>query len=253
MSKGWIIFLIIAAVIAAGGYVGYRVVKNKLETLSMAMFGTKTFAKGLEKQADMLAETPKSVSGMTRIFEPQIRRDFPDFNLIQFRNKVENMLVMALRSISEENTELLPDVSEELRAQVENRIADNRAAGNTEVYSQIKVHRTEITDYKKKDGTCVITFQSAVEHYHYIERDGELISGEKERKEQTKYNTELVYIQDEKLAKTDNAVGTTCPNCGAPITKIGAMRCEYCGLAVTPINLKVWTLHRFYEVDYHHV
>lgn len=253
MSKGWIIFLIIAAVIAAGGYVGYRVVKNKLETLSMAMFGTKTFAKGLEKQADMLAETPKSVSGMTRIFEPQIRRDFPDFNLIQFRNKVENMLVMALRSISEENTELLPDVSEELRAQVENRIADNRAAGNTEVYSQIKVHRTEITDYKKKDGTCVITFQSAVEHYHYIERDGELISGEKERKEQTKYNTELVYIQDEKLAKTDNAVGTTCPNCGAPITQIGAMRCEYCGLAVTPINLKVWTLHRFYEVDYHHV
>lgn len=253
MSKGWIIFLIIAAVIVAGGYVGYRVVKNKLETLSMAMFGTKTFAKGLEKQADMLAETPKSVSGMTRIFEPQIRRDFPDFNLIQFRNKVENMLVMALRSISEENTELLPDVSEELRAQVENRIADNRAAGNTEVYSQIKVHRTEITDYKKKDGTCVITFQSAVEHYHYIERDGELISGEKERKEQTKYNTELVYIQDEKLAKTDNAVGTTCPNCGAPITQIGAMRCEYCGLAVTPINLKVWTLHRFYEVDYHHV
>lgn len=253
MNNGWMVFLAAAGVISVGGYVAYRGIKRKIERFSLAVFGNKSLTKGLENQADLLAETPKSVSGMTRVFEPQIRRDFPDFNLVQFKNKVENMLVMALQAITEEDTGLLPEVSEELRAQVENRIADNRAAGQREVYSRIKVHRTEIANYTKKDGTCVITFQSAVEHYHYKEKNGKILSGEKERKEQTKYNTELVYIQDEKLAKTDNAVGTTCPNCGAPVTKLGAMYCEYCGLAVTPINLKVWTLHRFYEVDYHHV
>lgn len=253
MSSGWMIFLVSVAGISAAGYVVYRKIKRKVERFSMAAFGTHSLAKGLENQADMLAETPKSVSGMTRIFEPQIRRDFPDFNLVQFKNKVENMLVMALQAITEETTEQLQDVSEELRAQVDNRIADNRSAGMKEVYSQIKVHRTEITNYEKKSGTCVITFQSAVEHYHYTQKDGSVVSGEKERKEQTKYNTELVYIQDEKLTKLDNAVGTTCPNCGAPVTKLGAMYCEYCGLAVTPVNLKVWVLHRFYEVDYHHV
>ena len=105
----------------------------------------------------------------------------------------------------------------------------------------------------EKEGKCIITFQSAVEHFHYKEKDGNVVWGEKERKQQTKYNIELMYIQDEKLAKLDNAVGTTCPNCGAPIISLGAMRCEYCGLAVTPVNLKVWTLHRYYEVDYHHV
>ena len=60
------------------------------------------------------------------------------------------------------------------------------------------------------------------------------------------------YVQKEKLAGMDNAVGTTCPNCGAPITNLGAAYCEYCGSAVTLLNLKVWTLHSFDETDYHH-
>ena len=90
-------------------------------------------------------------------------------------------------------------------------------------------------------------------HLHYKEKDGKTIWGDAERLTQTKYNVEVLYIQDEKLTKMGNAVGTTCPHCGAPVTNLGAMYCEYCGLAVTPVNLKVWTLHRFYEVDYQHV
>lgn len=128
----------------------------------------------------------------------------------------------------------------------------SRKAGIRETYTQIKVHQTEVANYRKSIGSCVITFQSAVEHYHYREKDGRLVSGDRERKEQTKYNTELVYIQDERLAG-GSAVGTVCPNCGAPVSQLGNLRCEYCGLAVTPVNLKVWKLHSYYEVDYHHV
>ena len=61
-----------------------------------------------------------------------------------------------------------------------------------------------------------------MEHLHYKKKDGTVVSGDENRLEQTKYNVEVMYIQDEKLA-------------------------------ITPINLKVWTLHRFYEVDYNHV
>lgn len=205
------------------------------------------------RQEELLAETPKSVSGMTRIFRPQIERDFPEFSLEQFSNKVENLLVAALAAVTEEDAGMLIDISEELRRQVENQIVGNRREKIHEVYTQVKVHQTEVANYQKKNGVCVITFQSAVEHYHYKERDGKLIWGEKERKQQTKYNTELLYIQDEQLVDGGNAVGTTCPNCGAPIKQLGMMHCEYCGLAVTPVNLKVWKLHRYYEVDYHHV
>lgn len=254
MNNKWIIYLLVAALVIAVAYIVYWKVRLKIQQLAMAMFGTKSFVEGFNRQADVLAETPKSVAGMTRVFEPQIKRDFPEFHLEQYRNKVGNLLVSALQAVTEQKLSLLPeDVSSELKNQVENQIAGNRAAEIRETYRQIKVHQTEITNYQKKNGTCIITFQSAVEHFHYKERNGSVVEGDKERKRQTRYNTELVYIQDEDIADIDNAVGTTCPNCGAPIKSLGHMRCEYCGLAVTPVNLKVWMLHRYYEVDYRHI
>lgn len=254
MSSKMIIWLLAILLIGVSGYLVYWKLRIKIQQIALALFGTNSITKGLKKQADMLAETPKSVSGMTRIFAPQIERDFPEFHLGQFKNKAENLLIAALGAVSEERVELLPkDVSDELKNQVKNQIEGNRAAGVHEVYQQVKIHQTEIANYQKRDGACIITFQSAVEHYHYKKKNGSVIEGEKERKQQTKYNIELLYIQDEKLAKMDNAVGTTCPNCGAPITKLGNKYCEYCGSAVTVVNLKVWTLHRYNEVDYHHV
>ena len=253
MNSAQIVGLIIVGVLTAGGYCGYRYVKGKVERFSRAVFGTNSLVDGWNKQADELARTPKSVSGMTRIFEPQIQRDFPDFNLVEFKNKAENMLKSALRAVSAGNPDLLSEASEELKNQVRNQIEANRAEGVKEVYERIHIHQTEISNYVKRDGKCIITFQSAVEHMHYKKQGEKTISGDDQRLTQTRYNVEVLYIQDEKLAKTGNAVGTTCPNCGAPVTKLGAMYCEYCGLAVTPINLKVWVMHKYYEVDYHHV
>ena len=234
--NNWIPVIVILAVLAGGGYYAYRKIKRKVEDVSQALFGTDSLVEGWNKQADELAATPKSVSGMTRIFEPQIQRDFPDFNLVQFKNKAENMLVSALQAIDSGNDSLIRDASEELKAQVENRIEMNRSEGIREVYEKIRIHRTEISNYEKKQGKCIITFQSAVEHLHYKKKDGTVVSGDENRLEQTKYNVEVMYIQDEKMAKIDNAVGTTCPHCGAPVTNLGAMYCEYCGLAITPIN-----------------
>ena len=102
----------------------------------------------------------------------------------------------------------------------------------------------------KSNGKCVITIQSAVGYQYSRMQDGKLIGGDHRRKTQTKYNMELVYIQDVDEAKLDNAVGTVCTNCGAPIKSLGAKFCEYCGLGVIPLNIKVWSLHKFYEVDY---
>ncbi len=260
MSNGWAVGLIVAAVLLGGGFAGYLVIKHKIEQVSMAAFGTKSLAEGISRQADVLAETPKSVSAMTRIFAPQIAKDFPDFNLEEFRKLAENLLIAAFAAVTAGSAGRLTGsagettgAGEALKRQVEDQIADNRAAGVKEVYAGVRIHQTEIANYQKKNGTCTITFQSAVEHIHYKEQNGTVTEGEKERKQQTKYNTELVYIQDEKQTGAGNATGTTCPNCGAPITSLGAMKCEYCGLAVTPVNRKVWTFHRYYEVDYHRI
>ena len=208
---------------------------------------------GLNKQADIAAETPKSVSGMTRLMEPQIMRDFPDFNWSEFKHKAENMLTSALLAISSEQPEKLVDASEDVKNQVLNIIADNQAAQVREVYNNIKIHQTEISNYRKDKGNCIIVIQSAVEYYHYKVSGDHVIEGSKERKVQTKYNVELLYVQDGEEKEFDNAFTTTCPQCGAPVRGLGNMICEYCGAHVVPINTKVWSLHKLYQVDYNHV
>ena len=110
------------------------------------------------------------------------------------------------------------------------------------------MHQTEISNYVKRDGRCVISIQSAVEYFYYKTASGKLISGDKEYKKQTRYNMELVYIQDIDMldnAGIGSAVGTTCPNCGAPVRSLGAN--------VEPVNIKVWKLQSFHEVDYNHI
>jgi len=240
-------------VIAAVG-IGILTLKQKItrqmSQVSQSLFGTSNFIDGWNRQADVLSETPKSVSSMTRLMEPQIVRDFPEFTWEEFKHKAENMLTSAFLAISTENPDSLVDASDDIKKQIQNKIQENQANFVKENYSDIQIHQTEIANYRKSNGKCVITIQSAVGYLFYKMQNGKVIAGDQTRKTQTKYNMELIYIQDSDIADIDNAVGATCPNCGAPIKNLGSKFCEYCGLGVTPLNIKVWSLHKFYEVDY---
>lgn len=250
MNSGLVVGLgVFAAVVAVAGG-GGLLIRYKIRKFSRDVFGTDSLAEGINRQADIVAETPKSVSSMTRLMEPQIVQDFPEFVWEEFKHKAENMLTSALLAISTENVDKLVEASQDVRNQISNVIEQNREAGVKETYRDIKIHQTEIANYHKENGKCIITIQSAVEYYHY-KIDGErVVEGSKERKEQTKYNVELMYIQNSDIVEIDNAVGTTCPNCGAPIRGLGIKVCEYCGMGVTPINIKVWSLHKMYQVGY---
>ena len=254
MSTYEIIKLLIILLVIAGVSIAimtvYKNITNKIRRFSQSLFGTSDFVEGWNRQADVLAETPKSVSSMTRIMEPQIHRDFPEFSWEEFKHKAENMLTSAFLAISANNPGRLVDASDDIIKQVTNIIESNRLNGVGETYSDIEIHQTEIANYAKQDGKCIITIQSAVGYLHYKMKDGKVIDGYKNRKTQTKYNIELIYIQDSDLTTLDNAVGTTCPNCGAPVKSLGNKFCEYCGLRITPVNIKVWSIHKFYEVDY---
>lgn len=249
-----IVFLVLLLAAAIGISILVRKIKRKIRQVSNMAFGVDSLIDGLRQQEETLAVTPKSVSGMTRILEPQIQKDFPEFNWVQFRNKAENMLLSAFAAVSAGNASLLKEGTPELAAQVENQIVANEQAGIQEIYRDVKIHRTEITRYEKKQGKCIITLQSAVEYYHYRQQSGNCIEGRTDLLQQTKYNVELMYIQDAKAANMDKSLGMTCPHCGAPITMLGAQkRCEYCNSPVTPVNIQVWNLQRYYEVDYNHV
>ena len=156
-------------VIVAGITICFFLVRMK--GLSRRVFGTDSLAEALKWQDEMLAATPRSITGMTRIYEPQIREDFPEFNWQEFRRRAEQLLLLAFEAISTGTAGSIRGGSEAFRRQVESRIAGNARAGITETYRQVKIHDTQIARYEKKAGTCVITLQSAVGHIHYKEQE----------------------------------------------------------------------------------
>lgn len=242
--------LIVVGVILVSIATGVIIIRQKIRKFSKTVFGTESIAEGLRNQQTENSNIPKSVASMTKIYLPQIQRDFPEFSYQQFKAKVENMLKSAFIAITNENPDRLVNASDELKKSVKLIIDSNKEQGKKEVYEDITIYQTEITKYTKIAGTCVITLQSAVGHLHYVTKNGKVVSGSKEFREQCRYNTDIVYIQDvnklsfEKLT----SLGANCPNCGAPITNLGSKFCEYCGTGVRVININVWTINKYQKL-----
>lgn len=246
-----VIIIGVLLALAAAAVVGAARVRGRVRAFSRSAFGTTSLSEGLRRQADLLAEQPKSVSSTTRIDLPRIQQDFPQFQWAQFRQQGENLLRAALLTIDGGRLDGLGELAgEELRDQLRQRIDANRRQGVTERFAQIDVHRTEIAGYVKRRGTCVVTLQSAVGYRYTAEQAGKLLRGDRERRTQTKYNLELTYVQDAGRADSPGgAAGMTCPHCGAPVTSLGEKTCAYCGAGLVELNLRVWRFTRLEEID----
>ena len=249
MALGETVIIGLLAVILASGVILYVKIRRKLRMISRLAFGTDSFIEGIRSQEDRLATTPKSVSGMTSLCLPQIQRDFPEFSLDEFVQRAENQLKASLTAIETQDLGRLSQASQDLKDQISLRIEDGQRRGMREHFQKIKVHRTEIARYQKREGCCVITLQSAVEHEHWEEGSGgQQPAKSGSRMVQTRYNMEFMYVQDpEKLLPGQTAAAVICPPCGAPVNRLGSKFCEYCGCGIEPINLRVWSLNRIQE------
>ena len=147
---GLVIAVAILAVLTAAGVTVYI----KVRRLSESLLGTPDVTEGINRIRENVSTTPKSVSGMTRLMEPQIKRDFPEFVWEQFKRMSERVLVSALCAITTEDIYKLDrEASDEVRQQVLVRIDSNEAAGFKEHFDEIRVHQTEISNYVKRDGS----------------------------------------------------------------------------------------------------
>lgn len=219
-------------------------VARKLNSLAGIVYGINSLLEGMKTQEIEYANTPKNVSSGTAIFLPQIMRDFPEFHLEEMKRKVEEIIFAYLLSIDEQKEDLLDreDVTSELKNKLNMKIRALQSSNSCERYEQIKIHRTEIHRYRKERGRTSIIFQSAVGHINYLEKNGKVIRGRKERLTQNRYNVELCYIQDRKVVESaeDTGYSLHCPNCGGVISALGNKECPYCGSGVKEYNIRVW-------------
>lgn len=241
-----LVILILTLIII--GVIGAAVItlKKKAREFSRQIFGTDSLKEGFDSLEAEYAATPKSVSAMTSLYLPRITKDFPSFSYDEMKEKAVNVLTSFLLAVSSLDMGALSEGNSELKDKLENTISIWKNKDQRAHYDSIKLHRTEISNYTKKDGRCIITFQSSVQYYQYVtDIDGRLVNGSKDTLFQTKYETDLIYIQDRSLLSDEHmgntALGVNCPNCGAPITNLGAKFCEYCGTGIVELNIHAWS------------
>lgn len=240
---GSIVILVLALAVLCGGYIAYRYIRYKVRIFTRMAFGSDTIKGSFENMDREEEITPKSVSAATKLYLPQILRDFPGFHYDEMKNRAENVLVGYLSGIDEKNPARLPKgTTSELREKLDMKISALDNEGAEEHFRNIRIHRTEIRTYRKLKGRCSIIFQSAVQYNHFKKRDGNVIEGAEDRLEQGRYNVEMIYIQDRDLIenRTDSGLAMNCPNCGAPLSKLGAKKCLYCDTPVEEFNIRIW-------------
>jgi len=237
-----IIILVLLLVLVGLIYYGYIKIRNKIRRFSRQVFGTSDIMDGIKNMEMEQSVTPKSVSAATGLYLPKITKDFPDFHYGEMKTRAENVLISYLRSVDAQNTNLLTEGTSELKDSLRMRIESLRNSGQKEHFQNIKIHRTEISQYRKTKGRCSVVLQSAVEYIHYVEKDGSIQKGRNDIREQSKYDIEVIYIQDRDLVENleDAGLAMNCPNCGAPLPMLGAKICEYCDSPVVEFNIRTW-------------
>jgi len=237
-----IIILVLLLVLVGLIYYGYIKIRNKIRRFSRQVFGTSDIMDGIKNMEMEQSVTPKSVSAATGLYLPKITKDFPDFHYGEMKTRAENVLISYLRSVDAQNTGLLTEGTSELKDSLRMRIESLRNLGQKEHFQNIKIHRTEISQYRKTKGRCSVVLQSAVEYIHYVEKDGSIKKGRNDMREQSKYDIEVIYIQDRDLVENheDAGLAMNCPNCGAPLPMLGAKICKYCDSPVVEFNIRTW-------------
>ncbi|HKM04966.1 MAG TPA: zinc ribbon domain-containing protein [Lachnospiraceae bacterium] len=247
-----IIILLLVLTILFTIYYWISKIRNKIRNFTRQLWGTDSITEGAAKMKAEYSATPKSISAMTSLCLPKIVKDFPDFQYNEMKDRSNNLLISYLLAITAKQVSALKEGNAELKNKLVNYITMLEEKELTEHFERIKIHRTEISGYRKEKGRCIITFQSSIEYFHYIQDvNGIVAEGEKECKFQSKYNVDLIYIQDRSIVENelDLALGVNCPNCGAPLSSLGAKICEYCSTPIIEINIHAWSFSDVYEIN----
>lgn len=174
-------------------------------------------------------DTPKSLSGMDSLIMPELRRDFPNINIDEIKRQVESYILTYLNILEIKHYIEIPYASDKVKKEIENRIDSNK----TEIFRNIKIHRTVINNYEKNNGFLTLKLQTSLQ---YINEMDKLI--------QDRYQTEIIYVTDsDKVSASEKQLGLNCPNCGSPIKNLGEKRCSYCNTGLVDLAKRVWYLN----------
>ncbi|MBE5821985.1 MAG: hypothetical protein E7311_05315 [Clostridiales bacterium] len=252
MNFKLIILLITILIIYIVCYLIYKIVqKIKYSAFGMidSMFSN-MIRNNMDKENTMeeiFKEQPKSVSGLTNLLEPQIKRDFPLFNKELIYSYIEKNLNMIFNSL--ENRKINTNSNLSLIQTLLSEQINNMINNNIQVkYKEVVFHKHAIKSYERSNGIATITFSSSLEYYYYNNLNSNKYY--ETNKKQTKYETKFIYIYDYSIADEKKVIDILhCPNCGAPITRTEPLFCDYCKSGIDEVELKLWKMVEYKEIE----
>lgn len=219
-------------------------VKAKEFSKSLGFSNLSSLANMIKESDEEAKYRHKTISGMTEILLPTIRKDFQNFNEAEIYNKVETSLLAIFSSISKKEVR---DINEliAIKYNLEEKIKDMQKSEIEIDISEVVFHEHAIKSYKKDRDVLEIQINTSLEYLYKMSKKGKVISNN-DYKRQTTYTTTFVYIYNEEdYVEGKNNFTLHCPNCGAPLKNIKKHYCPYCNSGVEDINLRNW-----YIIDY---
>lgn len=235
------IFIVIVLIFTMLMNIIMVVAKKKIARYLKKYLGTDDLKQAIQLSEIENQNTPKSLSGMESVALPLIEKDFPDLNINELKRQTETSILNYLDSLESKEYKNIQNASENVKTYIANRINDLLEQDKIK-YDSIKIHRTIVKKYEKKDGIATIYFQTALE-YMYKKNDSNF------KKIQDRFETEYIYIIDaDKIGVKGKEIGLNCPNCGAPIKSIGNKTCQYCGSGVVDVVKYTWYLNNISNI-----
>lgn len=234
-----------AVVLIAVVAVVFTVVKGLGRGIHQSLNVLGTLGDVVEAVETQSNQTPRQLQNLTNTYSDLIRRDFPEFDAVEFLSSASNTLVMILNALEKGELTDVSRLSLNLKQQVETTLNDIHSKGEKWFFDDILVHKACIARYSSGVGTKTIRIEIALQYRYGVLKEGQLISGSRDLA-QYKYIIDAVYIQDVSQLGDLSMKGHNCPNCGAPVRSLGEGKfCEYCGTGLTEINVRVWTFDHY--------
>ena len=246
MSPDTIATIISVSIVALAIAIIVTVIVSKIRHLSRTLFGTSSLIEGIQgvkEDQEQMRETPRSLHGMTSVYMPMIKKDFPELDVEQYMNKTRSLLRNYFSAVESKRLGVIAEeVTPNFTNYVQGIIDQLSSVANTQHYEDVNIYDVQIARYIKNGATVTILFEASVGYFSYVtDMNNEVTFGSRENRMQTIYEVGLMYVQDaDRLHNRATALGVNCPNCGAPVKTLGEKFCQFCGTAIKEINIRSW-------------
>ncbi len=226
--------VIVVAIASTVIYVVYRIYK----AISKAAKAVKDITDTIKAADQEQIYTPKSLSGVESIHLKQIKKDFPEFNVSVAKSDIKAFVNEYFVAMKEHRTDLSSFEDTCSKQFIELMMAKISDLSYT-TYSQVKIHKIVISDYKKSSEEADIYFQLALQY----------IPSNTERLTQEKYTATYSYFIES--GANGEMASVICGHCGAPVSTLGAKYCPFCDAAITAVSVdRVWKVTDLRKTTY---